>query len=157
MTMTPERLREHAKEWDIDGRYSIAEIFRAHAAALEEIERLKAPASEGEIAETLKELREVGFYCEATVQDVIEIIESLAAKVAELEDDKRCLTVANEAMTNQANNAITRAERAEAERDKLKAAIRWALGYEDWPERKDGEGAFYWRKELRRRADFQRE
>ncbi len=26
----------------------------------------------------------------------------------------------------------------------------WLLGYTDWPERKQGEGAFYWRTKLRR-------
>lgn len=28
---------------------------------------------------------------------------------------------------------------------------RWLLGYTDFPQRKDGEGAYYWRTELRRR------
>lgn len=40
-----------------------------------------------------------------------------------------------------------------AERDRLKAALDWALGEGDeWLERKPGEGAFYWRAELRRKA-----
>ena len=43
--------------------------------------------------------------------------------------------------------------RIAAERDRLKAALGWALGEGDeWPERNPGEGAFYWRAELRRRA-----
>ena len=44
MTYTPEQLREHAKQWDDDGRYSIGEVFRAHAAALEElnVQRIEA-------------------------------------------------------------------------------------------------------------------
>lgn len=157
MTMTPEQLREWYRNQTTAQNFYLTntearDLMFGYAAALEEIERLKAPASEGEIAETLKELREVGFYCEATVQDVIEIIESLAAKVAELEDDKRCLTVANEAMTNQANNAITRAERAEAaladaERKGREQGMREAAGMCDqrwkaWYDKHGGGTAF---------------
>lgn len=29
--------------------------------------------------------------------------------------------------------------------------FRWLLGYENFPERKEGEGAYWWRKELRER------
>lgn len=47
------------------------------------------------------------------------------------------------------NHWKQRAERAEA-------AIRWALGYEDFPERKPGQGAYWWRTELRDRAEFWR-
>lgn len=46
-------------------------------------------------------------------------------------------------------------ERAEllAENERLKDAIRWALGETDFRGRMEGEkGAFYWRKELRERS-----
>jgi hypothetical protein len=50
--------------------------------------------------------------------------------------------------------SIERLRALSAERDLATAreAIRFALGYEDWPRRQPGDGAFYWRKELRRRA-----
>jgi len=36
---------------------------------------------------------------------------------------------------------------------KLKKAVLWALGSEsDFKQRKEGEGAYWWRKELRKRA-----
>jgi hypothetical protein len=42
---------------------------------------------------------------------------------------------------------------AVAERDALRAAVEWALGeVGEFPPRKPGEGAYYWRTELRRRA-----
>ena len=45
---------------------------------------------------------------------------------------------------------------AEARAERLREAILWALGQiGEWPERKPGEGAFYWRKELRRRAGLE--
>ena len=39
----------------------------------------------------------------------------------------------------------------------LKAAIVWALGYTNFPGREDGQGAFYWRKELRERSGISHE
>lgn len=40
-----------------------------------------------------------------------------------------------------------------AERDRAREAIAWACGeVGEWPERKVGQGAFYWRSELRKRA-----
>ena len=39
----------------------------------------------------------------------------------------------------------------------LEAAVRWALGEEgDFPLRGDGQGAYWWRTELRRRAALAR-
>lgn len=36
---------------------------------------------------------------------------------------------------------------------RLELAIRWALGeMDDFPAREDGQGAYWWRKELRERA-----
>jgi hypothetical protein len=40
-----------------------------------------------------------------------------------------------------------------AERDRLLSAIRWALGIDgDFPERQEGQGLFWWRRELLERA-----
>lgn len=39
----------------------------------------------------------------------------------------------------------------------LEAAIVWALGYTDFRARKDGEGSYYWRKELSERAGITHE
>ena len=36
--------------------------------------------------------------------------------------------------------------------ERLRAGITWALGYTDFRPRKPGEGAYWWRKELRERA-----
>jgi hypothetical protein len=35
---------------------------------------------------------------------------------------------------------------------RLRGAIVWALGYTDFRAREEGEGAYWWRPELRRRA-----
>jgi hypothetical protein len=43
-------------------------------------------------------------------------------------------------------------EKAEREVERLREAIFWALGCGDWPERREGQGAFYWRSELIERA-----
>jgi hypothetical protein len=41
----------------------------------------------------------------------------------------------------------------QSEVERLKGVILWADGQNgEWPERKPGEGAYYWRKELMRRA-----
>lgn len=41
----------------------------------------------------------------------------------------------------------------DAEIDRLRTAIRWALGeIDDFPLREPGQGAYWWRTELRRRA-----
>jgi len=39
-----------------------------------------------------------------------------------------------------------------AERDRLREAVLWALGYTDFRARKDGDGPYWWRTELRSRA-----
>ena len=50
-------------------------------------------------------------------------------------------------------NETTTALRASAEREKRMAqAIVWALGYTDFRGREEGEGAYWWRKELSTRA-----
>jgi chromosome segregation ATPase len=41
---------------------------------------------------------------------------------------------------------------AHAERDRLKEAVLWALGYTDFRGRRADEGHFWWRKELQARA-----
>lgn len=38
------------------------------------------------------------------------------------------------------------------ENKRLRGAIVWALGYTDFRAREEGEGAYWWRPELRRRA-----
>jgi hypothetical protein len=49
-----------------------------------------------------------------------------------------------------------RASAAEARAERLREAILWADGrIGEWPERQPGEGAFYWRKELMRRAGLE--
>ena len=50
--------------------------------------------------------------------------------------------------------ATAQRELEEARRDsrRLESAIRWALGETDFRARKQGEGAYWWRKELRARA-----
>lgn len=50
-------------------------------------------------------------------------------------------------------------ERDEAKRAlaAVRAAIVWALGYTDFPSRKEGEGAYWWRPELRRRSGITQE
>lgn len=40
---------------------------------------------------------------------------------------------------------------AKSEYDNHKEVYKWLLGYTDFPERKPGEGAYYWRKELRKK------
>lgn len=40
----------------------------------------------------------------------------------------------------------------DAEIKRLKEAIVWALGYTDFRERQNGEGAYWWRKELREKS-----
>jgi hypothetical protein len=48
-------------------------------------------------------------------------------------------------------------ELAEARVQELEAAVRWALGEEgDFPHRLEGDPAYYWRPELRRRAGVDR-
>lgn len=38
------------------------------------------------------------------------------------------------------------------ENKRLKDSIKWVLGYSDFRARKEGEGAYWWRKELRERS-----
>ena len=44
--MTPDKLREKGNRWRELGQYDLANIYNQHAAALEEIERLKVHAEE---------------------------------------------------------------------------------------------------------------
>jgi hypothetical protein len=41
---------------------------------------------------------------------------------------------------------------AAREIERLRAVIAWALGYEDFPERRPDDGPYWWRRELYRRA-----
>ncbi len=55
------------------------------------------------------------------------------------------------------NNAAPALLAAAEQNERLRLAIRWALGYEqhdgtDFRERQPGEGAYWWRKELRTRT-----
>lgn len=36
---------------------------------------------------------------------------------------------------------------------RYKKIFRWLQGYSDFPERKEGDGAYWWRKELRQKLD----
>lgn len=102
MTYTPEQARAMLNELELGGReeaanrwLEICDYLRAHADALEELARMKAPV-DGEIAEVVRKLRDwkqvrtkpmpLAHYfaagCEAA-----DILESLAAKVAELETE----------------------------------------------------------------------
>lgn len=68
------------------------------------------------------------------------------------EDCARILGERDDARSDEAAQA-NRAEAAEAQVERLKGVILWADGQNgEWPERKPGEGAYYWRKELMRRA-----
>lgn len=58
------------------------------------------------------------------------------------EDESRIFTAADLAKAREEG-------RREAEA-KFWPIFLWLLGYTDWPERKPGEGAFYWRTKLRR-------
>lgn len=56
-------------------------------------------------------------------------------------------------INNMVAGVIERLEAAEIGRDNLRSAVLWALGEgDDFPLRQDGEGAYWWRKELRERA-----
>lgn len=51
------------------------------------------------------------------------------------------------------NEALAEVERLRQRVAELEAAARWALGESgSFPPREDGQGAYWWRKELRRRA-----
>lgn len=50
-------------------------------------------------------------------------------------------------------DALTAEHEASArDTERYRAAIYWALGYEDFAERRPGQGAYWWRKELAERA-----
>ena len=49
-------------------------------------------------------------------------------------------------------DAAAEIERLRARIAELEGAVVWALGYTDFRERREGEGAYWWRKELRERA-----
>lgn len=66
--MTPEKLREKGNRWRELGQYDLANIYNQHAAALEEIERLKGDIRqmvEKEADEHLAGYRELGAKCAA--------------------------------------------------------------------------------------------
>lgn len=60
--------------------------------------------------------------------------------------------------TSEAVALIQKQEREEVEEiivayEKQNEIFRWLLGYEDFPERKAGEGAYWWRKPLREKLN----
>ena len=64
---------------------------------------------------------------------------------------ERNVILAQNAATIKAQKA--KIERAEAAACRMETAIRWALGEgDDFPAREDGQGAYWWRNELRGRA-----
>lgn len=101
---TPEQLREEATQLErencdvmkVDQRTQIA-LLRAHAAALEELARLKAPVG-GSAALLIKQLNfvaaDLGAFPAASniATSAASLIESLAAKVAELTRELSCST-----------------------------------------------------------------
>lgn len=83
-------------------------------------------------------------------------IEERAREIAERIERERYLHSQSNFDVDDATEIIAsdlaRAEekgRREAEA-KFWPIFMWLLGYTDWPERKPGEGAFYWRGKLRR-------
>lgn len=61
-------------------------------------------------------------------------------------------------VTSEALALIQKQEREEVEEiivayEKQNEIFRWLLGYEDFPERKAGEGAYWWRKPLREKLN----
>lgn len=76
------------------------------------------------------------------------LIESL---VVQPQDGKN-LTAFKKGLNAFCKETIKDARNVEAENRKLRAAIAWALGYSDFRMREEGEGAFWWRKELQQRA-----
>ena len=53
----------------------------------------------------------------------------------------------NEAFEEKMNRALER------QREEIKGVIEWLLGYKDFPQRQEGEGAYYWRSYLRKKLE----
>lgn len=86
-----------------------------------------------------------------------------AAEIAEMMQENKRMTDEIERLTKDRDDLIAEAtkggfwgkacDKATARAERYEQAIRWALGeVDDFRPRQDGEGAYWWRKELRRRA-----
>jgi hypothetical protein len=60
-------------------------------------------------------------------------------------------------LTVQRDEARAQLAAAQQRIAELEAAIVWALGYTDFRPREEGEGTYYWRAELRKRANMTQE
>lgn len=89
--------------------------------------------------------------------DLVRVLRTFKSKQASAAADRiEALEAEVERWRSAAANASANEAAAEARAERLREAILWALGQiGEWPERKPGEGAFYWRKELRRRAGLE--
>lgn len=85
-----------------------------------------------------------------SAQESKKLREAAEAKVSELEQE--VVEVRQRGM-DAVEKWSSRAKSAEGQLAALREALAWALGERDeFPERKPGEGAYWWRRELRRRA-----
>lgn len=102
---------------------------------------------------------ENGGYPEVGVVEVNQAREALVSAYADvnaLRDEVARLKVENTQLTEaiqQSNRSLSASIGETRESMRLAAAIRWALGETDeFPLRQPGQGAFWWRTELRRRS-----
>jgi len=81
------------------------------------------------------------------------IAEAHQAEVARLQDELRIIAGKRSLEADRCDTLVGEVARLMRERDRFEAAIRWALGEgEGFPVRMEGEGRYWWRTELRRRA-----
>ena len=64
---------------------------------------------------------------------------------------KKQIDILADFMANQVEARVRELELL-LENQRLREAIRWALGETDFEDRQEGEGAYWWRKKLRRLA-----
>lgn len=113
---------EWAMEADSADLHKMRDQLRAHAAALEELARLKAPVDDKRIRDSIAWLR--SSYARDGASDdeqAASVIESLAAKVAVLEDANAHWHIRVQQVLSDKQNAQDAQASAEAELAKLKA------------------------------------
>lgn len=81
---------------------------------------------------------------------------ALEQQARELADAKAEIKLLGEYMDDLTNAKVAQTDelvKAERELAEVRSAIEWALGAgDDFPERQKGQGAYWWRKELAKRA-----